>query len=162
MACAYLFNTGKWDDLSFSATSLLARASRAAKSVPRSDSGIWSTCQQTWVIGYLGSVAKLLNIRMIYTCNIWGHVCTTCDCVCVCIHICVDMQVHREIWQYKPFDAWCVPPHNSTLQSSYRIPSARPNTRAPHHRNFVCRAVHTQGYTYTSVRDVFGKLVALS
>ena len=66
MACPYLFNTGRWDDLSFSATSLLARASRAAKSVPRSDSGIWSTCQQTWVIGYLGSVAKLLNIRMIY------------------------------------------------------------------------------------------------
>ena len=71
MACVYLFNTGSWDDLSFSATSLLAWASRAAESVPRSDSGTWSTCEQTRVIGYLRSVARLLNIRVIYIHNLY-------------------------------------------------------------------------------------------
>ena len=74
MACVYLFNTGSWDDLCFSATSLLAWASRAAESVPRSDSGTWSTCEQTRVIGYLRSVARLLNIRVIYIHNLYIYI----------------------------------------------------------------------------------------
>jgi hypothetical protein len=74
MACVYLFNTGSWDDLSFSATSLLAWASRAAESVPRSDSGTWSTCEQTRVIGYLWRVARLLNIRVPYIHNLYIYI----------------------------------------------------------------------------------------